>query len=158
MYKTDKEENWPTVSISLAYAGTSCIIGICADFLLVIAVVLSVFAIDFISLKGNYSGIELVFAETSILCFPISLLIVYYVSSGSGIICRTLESKCLLYVGSLSMYTFLIHQQVILYLHMIWSNLISEQVNVYLLSVVAIIVTWVATLVYTMIEKKVKGE
>lgn len=95
-----------------------------------------------------------VFAETSIVFMPTSCVLVYLVACERGCIIRQLNSQCLMYVGGISMYTFLIHHQVIQYVHMAYANFISRDVNVYVMSAIAFVVTVTATEMYIAIKDK----
>lgn len=104
--------------------------------------------------KISFLGSE--WCRYSVLFLPTSALLVYLFALNKGIISKLLTNKALIFIGNISAYTFLIHQMVIRYLKVLMPHVINGEVNIWINTVLAFIITLISTLIYRKIENDVK--
>lgn len=100
-----------------------------------------------------------VISEPIIIYMLVVMLMTYLVATNKGIINCLFKNIILSYVGKMNIYAFLIHNLVIQYTHILMSNLLSEDVNPIILSVISLLVTYIITYIYIRINSYfVKGK
>ena len=88
---------------------------------------------------------------------PFSVMLIYLFAIKKGIISRILTCKPLIYIGNISAYTFLIHQIVIRYMELIIGKFFREDLNKYIFTILAIIITIICTELYKKVEDLIKN-
>lgn len=136
LYKNTKFTSWNNIVTSIA------------EF-----AVLGLFVVSILFLELNRGGYAII-ANSSILAMPLSCLTVLLAATECGVCSRILRSKAMVYIGNLSMYTFLIHQQIIQYTHIIYANALSRTVNLFVVALISMIITWILTVLYIKIIKE----
>lgn len=119
----------------------------------------SVLLTGFLNADYEISFIASVMSESIIVYMPVAILGVYLIAQNRGGVNRCLKSKWLSDIGNVSMYAFLIHYLVLQYTHMIITNFISENVSVYVLCVISMLITAGLTWFYIKVKNawKVSG-
>lgn len=133
----------------------SIMITILQSITIILAVALTFF------LEMNYQSCLSydVISEPIIIYMLVVMLMTYLVATNKGIINCLFKNKILSYVGKMNIYAFLIHNLVIQYTHILMSNLLSEDVNPIILSVISLLVTYIITYIYIRINSYfVKGK
>ena len=90
----------------------------------------------FHKMEGHYDGL----CYTALFT-PVSMLLVFVFANSRGMIMKILNNRCLLWLGNLSTYTFLIHQVVIRWLVTKLNQEILGDVYIFVLTVLSFVIT-----------------
>lgn len=119
--------------------------------ILEVVLVLSLLIIQF------YRGSKLSWWTEAIVYIPITSIIIWVFAVHKGFITSFLiKSKNLGCLGNISGYTFLIHWVVIKYLHVLNDSYFDSGMNIYLLSIISLIITILMACLYSFVYRTFK--
>ena len=92
----------------------------------------------------------------TLLYLPSSILLVYAVAENQGYFSKILCNKFFVHIGNISAYTFLIHPVIIRYVNRLSIIIRGYEPSPWLLSVITFVGTWIVSLLYVQIEKRMR--
>lgn len=98
--------------------------------------------------------IWLVLRQTVVVLLPIAVAYVFIIASNKGFLANIFSTKPFVYVGDISPYGFLIHQEVIVLIATFGTYIFQIDINKWLLTTISVLVTWICIVIYQQIDKK----